>query len=144
MVNKKNKVKIDERFQGVLNDKEFQTLEGKVDKYGRKIENKQVENLKQYYELEKENSEEENAVETRIQYLNRLARGENDSDGDDSSDDSDEEELAVEEEQAVDAIVMDESTSDRIAVMNCDWTRIRAADLFVLLQVGKKGLVLFV
>lgn len=77
---------------------------------------------------------------SRLEYLNRMARGElgsgsssSESDSDEESEgDSDVDELAeggVEKED----IPMGEETK-RFAVINCDWTRIRAVDLFALCQ----------
>ncbi|GMF12588.1 unnamed protein product [Phytophthora lilii] len=73
---------------------------------------------------------------SRLDYLNRMARGELES-GSDSSDsdseDSDDEETAVAEKEEEEDIPMGEETK-RFAVLNCDWTRIRAVDLFALCQ----------
>ncbi|CAI5716706.1 unnamed protein product [Hyaloperonospora brassicae] len=69
---------------------------------------------------------------SRLSYLNRMARGElgsgsDSSDSDDSSGDEVEADVQEEEEE----IPMGEETR-RFAVLNCDWTRIRAVDLFAL------------
>lgn len=86
--------------------------------------------------------------ETRLEYLNRLARGE--VDGSDSSDDSDSDEsdidaadtsssedgedydetehhnpLQVQEEE----VGLIEDATHRLAIQNCDWNNVRAEDL---------------
>ncbi|OWZ00148.1 Pre-rRNA-processing protein ESF1, partial [Phytophthora megakarya] len=159
---RKSKVQIDQRFAAALKDERFQSVQGKYDKYGRRIEKKDNE-MKKFYRLEddeeaeEEEKEEEAKVEapsttssddddadatvaknseklSRLDYLNRMARGELASDSDSSdSDDSDDEaeaEVAKEEEEEV---PMGEETK-RFAVLNCDWTRIRAVDLLALCQ----------
>ncbi|KAL3658310.1 hypothetical protein V7S43_016698 [Phytophthora oleae] len=165
---RKNKLQIDRRFAGALKDERFQTVQGKYDKYGRRIEKKDNE-LKKFYHLENEEAgsdEEEQDEETakakdpsttssdddnedadatvaknneklsRLDYLNRMARGELES-GSDSSDsdseDSDDEEAEVAAQEEQEDIPMGEETK-RFAVLNCDWTRIRAVDLFALCQ----------
>lgn len=73
---------------------------------------------------------------TRLEYLNRMARGELESGSDDSSDsdsDSDVEGQESEPESEKEDVPMGEETK-RFAVQNCDWTRIRAVDLFALCQ----------
>jgi hypothetical protein len=74
---------------------------------------------------------------TRLDYLNRMARGElaSGSDTSDDSDDSDEDVYMEEDDDDEDKedIPTGEETT-RFAVMNCDWTRIRAVDLFALFQ----------
>ncbi|RLN55566.1 hypothetical protein BBJ28_00026988, partial [Nothophytophthora sp. Chile5] len=74
---------------------------------------------------------------SRLDYLNRMARGElasgsDSSDSDSDSDDSDDDEAVAEQEEQED-IPMGEETK-RFAVLNCDWTRIRAVDLLALCQ----------
>ncbi|OQR98341.1 pre-rRNA-processing protein ESF1 [Thraustotheca clavata] len=143
---KRNKVQLDKRFQAVLTDTKFQSVQGKYDKYGRRIE-KQENEMKKYYNLEEDEEEDDaeekatelkkpmTAAEKRIAYLNKMARGEL-SDGSDTSESSDSEAEAEEEEQVEEEeedIPMGEETK-RIAVMNCDWSRMRAVDLFALFQ----------
>ncbi|KAG1693239.1 hypothetical protein DVH05_023704 [Phytophthora capsici] len=165
---RKNKLQIDRRFAGALKDERFQSVQGKYDKYGRRIEKKDNE-LKKFYHLEDEeagNDEEKQEEEeakpkdpsttssdddnedadatvaenneklSRLDYLNRMARGELES-GSDSSDsdseDSDDEEVEAAAQEEQEDIPMGEETK-RFAVLNCDWTRIRAVDLFALCQ----------
>ncbi|KAJ0406353.1 hypothetical protein P43SY_006961 [Pythium insidiosum] len=170
---KKSKLQIDQRFAAVLKDDRFQAVQGKYDKYGRRIQNKSNE-LKKFYRLEEEDDDvdekkkkkdtsdeeddgdssskedakasssssdeedegegEDNEKMSRLEYLNRMARGEISSDSEDSSSDEDmdaedEEDAAKEKED----IPMGEETK-RFAVLNCDWSRIRAVDLFALCQ----------
>ena len=170
---RKNKLQVDRRFAAALTNERFQSVQGKYDKYGRRIEKKGNE-MKEFYCLEEEEGEGEEkeeemqkndsdteddeekvlstesseddsgeaevaAVEnegklSRLTYLNRMARGElgSGSDSSDSDDSSDDEVEDVVEEEAED-IPMGEETR-RFAVLNCDWTRIRAVDLFALCQ----------
>ncbi|POM67379.1 Pre-rRNA-processing protein ESF1 [Phytophthora palmivora] len=154
---RKNKLEIDRRFAAALKDERFQSVQGKYDKYGRRIEKKENE-LKKFYRLEEEEEEKEDAMAkapsttssddddadatvaknneklSRLDYLNRMARGELESASDSSdSDDSDDEEVEAEAPKEEEDIPMGEETK-RFAVLNCDWTRIRAVDLFALCQ----------
>ncbi|TYZ62740.1 hypothetical protein PybrP1_000181 [[Pythium] brassicae (nom. inval.)] len=79
---------------------------------------------------------------SRLEYLNRMARGElangRSSDSDDSDDDSDDDDadadaLASEPESEKEDVPLGEETK-RFAVQNCDWSRIRAVDLLALFQ----------
>lgn len=180
--NKKNKLKIDKRFAAVLKDERFQSVQGKYDKYGRRIDRKSNE-LKKFYDLEEEDEQEDKSASSssddedsdkeaaapakakakaktkptsdddsesdddeapaagdekmsRLDYLNRMARGELES-GSDTSDDSDDSDadayMEEDEEEEKEDIPMGDETK-RFAVMNCDWSRIRAVDLFALFQ----------
>lgn len=77
---------------------------------------------------------------TRLEYLNRMARGELAPGSDDSSDDSDSDsddendgDVQSEPESEKEDVPMGEETK-RFAVQNCDWSRIRAVDIFALCQ----------
>lgn len=93
--------------------------------------------------------------ETRLEYLNRLARGDvtgsssDDSDGDDSdsdadSDDSDEEDVDATEGSAKGPLDIYSDTEEddgeeahatsRLAIMNCDWDNLKAQDLMSVMQ----------
>lgn len=157
-------MQIDQRFAAALKDERFQSVQGKYDKYGRRIEKKENE-LKKFYRLDEDEGEEEETKAkakapspttksddddedadatvaknsekiSRLDYLNRMARGELES-GSDSSDsdseDSDDEEAEAAAKEEEEDIPMGEETK-RFAVLNCDWTRIRAVDLFALCQ----------
>ncbi|CEG38704.1 pre-rrna processing protein esf1 [Plasmopara halstedii] len=153
---RKSKLQIDQRFAAALKDERFQSVQGKYDKYGRCLEKKDSE-LNKFYHLDEEDDEvklktpvisgsdddNENPSTTvaktneklsRLDYLNRMARGELESDSESSdSEDSDNEELQVYDKNEEEEIPMGEETK-RFAVLNCDWTRIRAVDLFALCQ----------
>jgi hypothetical protein len=166
---RKNKLQLDGRFAAALKDERFQSVQGKYDKYGRRIEKKDNE-MKQFYRLEEDEEQEEeqqqgeepkakaktssstssddddgdadatvaknNEKLSRLDYLNRMARGElesgSDSSDSDSDDSDDEEAVEVAKEEEEDIPMGDETK--RFAVLNCDWTRIRAVDLFALCQ----------
>ena len=58
---KEGKVKIDERFKPMFENDKF-NIQYNVDKYGRKVNKKSAENLKDYYDLDSnESSDEEKA-----------------------------------------------------------------------------------
>lgn len=73
---------------------------------------------------------------SRLEYLNQMARGELESGSSSSSDsdsDSDAEDDAEESDEEKEDIPLGEQTK-RFAVLNCDWSRIRAVDIFALCQ----------
>ncbi|KAF0684146.1 Aste57867_23876 [Aphanomyces stellatus] len=154
---KKNKVQLDKRFQGVLTDKKFQSVHGKYDKYGRRVD-KQENDMKKFYNVEDDDGDNDDdddddeakpaakkpttAAERRIAFLNKRARGElsgQSSSSDSSTDDDSGDEAAADDDDDEDDdkpkedIPMGEETK-RFAVMNCDWSRMRAVDLFALFQ----------
>lgn len=55
---KEGKVKIDDRFKSMLVDDKF-NIQYNVDKYGRKVDKKSAENLRNYYDLDSSESSEE-------------------------------------------------------------------------------------
>lgn len=109
------KVKVDDRFKTLLSDERFQSVPGQVDRYGRKTKgkdgaNKVAKEMREFYDIdegEEEAPTEPSSKKTkgaakpantgldRLDYLNKLARGEisdddnSDSDSSDESDDSD-------------------------------------------------------
>jgi hypothetical protein len=112
----KKKVKVDDRFKGLLNDERFQSVGGNVDRYGRKAKgeakgaDKVADEMKQFYEIDtgaEEKPEEDQkkrskrkgpsgaaslSADARLEYLTRLSRGElsdTSSSSDAESDDSD-------------------------------------------------------
>ncbi|ETV73629.1 hypothetical protein, variant [Aphanomyces astaci] len=146
---KKNKVQLDTRFKAVLTDKKFQSVQGKYDKYGRRVE-KQDNDMKKFYNVEGEDSDDEDtgevaskkpstAAERRIAYLNKKARGElsgessSSSSEESSDDDGDDIEEDIEEDNEEEDIPLGDETK-RFAIMNCDWSRMRAVDLLALFQ----------
>ena len=106
-----SKISVDDRFRGMLEDSRFQAVPGNVDAYGRKLNQKagQVasKELNHFYQIDnKSNSSLDNKKDTkvkdkalkgdkesRLDYLNKLSRGEIE---DDDSDDSDGDELVEE------------------------------------------------
>ncbi|XP_059620703.1 ESF1 homolog [Phlebotomus argentipes] len=151
----RRKVKIDDRFKSMFKDPRF-SLKYSVDKYGRRVEKDQSDQLKKYYALseeeeENEESEEENdELETGIPLGKKIkkrlkdmdidyARGEakilTDSSSDDESSSGEEEDEVVFDhvwgELDNDAPRTDESTK-RLAACNMDWDKMRAVDILVL------------
>lgn len=199
-----HKFVVDKRFEAVLTDQRFQAPQrkaervhllavvvnnatpnvwvcvfggvwvdaAKYDKYGRKTKKPAKSELGEMYKLEQ-------SAEERLEYLNRLARGEIEESGSDSDASSDAEarvkaRKAVEGEEEdgsdvdnAEAPSDEEEDSDdydsissederntvsllevskapveygdatnRLAVMNCDWQHMKAADVFALLQVS--------
>eukprot|EP01036_Dinobryon_divergens_P044239 gene44239-59013_t len=134
----KHKVKVDERFQGVLSDDRFRVTPGQVDRYGRKTKaksNAAVEELHDFYEIETDDKDEvamkesnknskfhkssDRKVEgmdmaTRLDYLNKLSRGEvsgSSSDSDDEDEDNDQDDSGSDEDDDEDGNE-DESAAD--------------------------------
>lgn len=84
--------------------------------------------------------------EERLDYLTQMARGEIDKDEESSSSESELESDAMdlanyEDEKQVEDIAMGEITK-RFAIMNCDWTRLRAVDIFALCQVEIREIII--
>lgn len=155
-----NKIVVDDRFSAMLTDEKFgNTSAGSVDKYGRKKKRKQQakSELEEFYELEEpvaqepENNAKEKRtdIEDRLDYLNKLARGELDSSDDeneledveDDDDDEDVEEVVLAEDDfdddnepysvlqiPGDNLDYGDSTK-RLAIQNCDWDNFRSVDI---------------
>lgn len=169
------KVKVDDRFKALLTDERFQSVPGQVDQYGRKVKNKGnqdkiVNEMKQFYEMEQDDDKEPESIKAkaqpkkdktgtdRLEYLNKLARGEisdeeSSSDSDDSdsssgsSDDASSDDGSSDEERrdtkgkskaqksALSIPGQDEPemvadvSSNRIAIQNCDWENLSAEDI---------------
>lgn len=73
---------------------------------------------------------------SRLEYLNQMARGELESGSSSSSDSDSDSDAEVDEEESEEEkedIPLGEQTK-RFAVLNCDWSRIRAVDIFALCQ----------
>eukprot|EP00940_MAST-03C_sp_MAST-3C-sp2_P000676 g676.t1 len=147
------KVKIDNRFKGMFDDPDFAGIgarAGAHDKYGRRQTSTETgvnreNDLKRFYDIEAEDTgkedrsmdDNEEDLESKLDRLNRLARGEEGSDSSSSSDDeSDTEEAHGARTKSRDNIVKPEygsgESSCRLAVVNMDWDKMRAEDLFVL------------
>jgi len=104
------KVKVDDRFKTLLSDERFQSVPGQVDRYGRKTKskdsaNKVAKEMREFYDIDEgedavpeqtkkgaKPAAKPNGGMDRLDYLNKLARGEisdEDSSGSDSSEGSD-------------------------------------------------------
>ena len=166
------KVKVDDRFKTLLSDERFQSAPGKVDKYGRKIKNKDsvkkvAEEMKEFYDIETEEVEDKQeksqqpkakpgpsgqSMDSRLDYLNKLARGEvsdedssssgsedsgseSESDEEDSEEDETEHTAGKSTKSALDIPDQPEPefatdiSSTRIAIQNCDWENVSAEDI---------------
>ena len=119
--------------------------QGKVDKYGRKqTASRAAPHLARFYEPED--------ASTRLAVLNRIARGEVELSSSSSSSSDEDDEVAEHEsvpmEQRVEPELVAEATGRRLAVMNCDWDRLRAVDILALMRsflpAGSSGEVLSV
>ncbi|KAL0584569.1 hypothetical protein ABG067_005592 [Albugo candida] len=119
----------------VISDNRFSKVHydpvGSCDKHGRSIQENesQTNDMKKFYRIDDEE---------RLDYLTQMARGEIDKDEESSSSESELESDAMdlanyEDEKQVEDIAMGEITK-RFAIMNCDWTRLRAVDIFALCQ----------
>ncbi len=157
-IKNKNKVvvngnnEIDERFKDVMEEEENAII-SKIDKFGRK-------NKPMLKKQGKDKSSSSKGIDSkdydRLNYLNKLARGEisdassseeEDNDDDDEQEegedkepkDQDTEDESVEDEEEkrlkeLDKPELTQATSNRLSVMNCDWAHLRAVDLLVVFQ----------
>ncbi|KAG5680550.1 hypothetical protein PVAND_010051 [Polypedilum vanderplanki] len=158
---KEAKVKIDNRFKPMFENENF-NIQYNVDKYGRKVNKKSAENLKNYYDLGSSESSDEDNEETREEndlipgnalikggnimpdtLKNKLKdmevdyiRGEGILQSDSSDEESSEEDDEVTIEHNWGELDRDADTTDestrRIACLHMDWDRIRAVDIMVL------------
>lgn len=101
------KVKVDDRFKTILNEKKFQSVPGEVDLYGRKVSSKTkdrvAKEMKEFYDIDeaetdskKTGSSKPQSADNRLEYLSKLARGE--ISGDSSSSEDEDEENSNDEE----------------------------------------------
>ncbi|CCG20717.1 hypothetical [Candida orthopsilosis Co 90-125] len=143
------KVKVDDRF----NKKELKKLSGskvKIDRYGRKLEEKDQQ-LNKYYEYDDKSSSEESDEEEEehdMEALSRKIRGEEEeldrargeglssSSSEDSSDESSSDsESELEEAESESELELEENApgetdpTSSFAVVNMDWDNLRAEDL---------------
>ncbi|KAL3525230.1 hypothetical protein ACH5RR_013602 [Cinchona calisaya] len=148
----KAKVVIDSRFNRMFTDKNFTTSKARTDKRGKTKKNDAAaRSLKHYYRLEDEEgaeerkfgekllesedfesdsgSEREMVNEGRLKLESQSEEEESD-DSTTSSSDSDEEETFVQEENIPE---IDKETR-RVAVVNMDWSQVKAVDLYVVLS----------
>lgn len=156
---KKNKVEIDSRFKHAFTDKNFAASKAPVDKRGKPKKNDAAANpLQRYYTLEDEkgrdlqeklpkNDEESESEDEKVKLKDESeesSSSEEEVESDDSSStslsgstDSDEEDVVFEEEkQEQDELKIPEIDKEthRLAVVNMDWSEVRAVDLYVLLS----------
>jgi len=67
----KHKVKVDDRFKEVLQDKKYVNVPGKVDKYGRKRKSRSAkEELKEFYTID-----EEDGVDEKVEKVEKVEKG---------------------------------------------------------------------
>ena len=165
-----NTVTLDDRFQQVLTDEKFHIASSSsVDKYGRKNKKNKLKNneLKEIYQTNEEFKEAERAeiafqehktkgnnnnidIDSRLDYLNRLARGEvtdssNESENEnneiESESENDNESIHETHNKSLMTSLYDDSNdidsdleleipeTNRIALQNCDWDNLHAKDI---------------
>ncbi|XP_057765299.1 pre-rRNA-processing protein esf1-like [Salvia miltiorrhiza] len=171
-----SKVTIDSRFQRIFTDRSFVSSRAPVDKRGRpKTNNASSSSLAHYYRLQEENDPEIDAAQvdqignpaeskSGFENLRTLEKDDNDDDDDDddgqsvdesssttSTTDSDDDNYMDSGEE--DTLMLQEnnvpeidSETRRLAVVNLDWSQVRAVDLYVLLTsfLPKGGQILSV
>ncbi|CEF61765.1 ESF1 homolog [Strongyloides ratti] len=129
------KLKVDSRFKSMFTDKKFST-KAVSDKYGRKLDFLENSDVSKYYDL---SDEEDELPQIKLD----LARG----DGNLSSSDSEEsdiEEVVLEgdednfdwQDYDKDAKMV-EWESNRLAICNMDWDRVKIDDLYIVLNSFK-------
>jgi len=154
-----SKVKITSRFDKMFNDPHFQTA-SQVDKYGRPIPSSSSENLKRYYHMEKKDGKKKKREEEEEEEEEEEGEDEDEDDDEDEEDDGlgfklpkapsniiygeglvsssseDEEEEEEEDEEEEEEIPTggQEDISRRLAVVGCDWEKIKAVDLLAVLS----------
>jgi hypothetical protein len=139
---KKNHVKLDKRFAGILKDEDF-SRRAKVDRYGRPVDTDgEKKRLKRRYDFEDEevegvldDDEELQKELLRVEKHDPLRHGRDSSSSSEES--SSEEDSEVEEEtitlpEAQDGDIPQGEVTSRIAVVNLDWDNMRAADLMAV------------
>lgn len=100
------KVKVDDRFKTLLSDERFQSVPGQVDRYGRKTKskdsaNKVAKEMREFYDIDEgeeavpepakksvKSAAKPNGGMDRLDYLNKLSRGEISDEGSSDSDSS--------------------------------------------------------
>ena len=118
----------------MFEDPDF-NLSSAPDKYGRKNlpdATSSKNEMRKFYELEED---EENELESKLEKLNRMARGEvSDMSSSSSSEEEEEEEEKNEDEyeNVVQYADASQAVTKRLALVNLDWEKIEARDLFVV------------
>ena len=120
----------------MFEDPDF-NLSSAPDKYGRKNlrdATSSKNEMRKFYELEED---EENELESKLEKLNRMARGEvSDMSSSSSSEEEEEEEEEEKNEDEYENVVQyadaSQAVTKRLALVNLDWEKIEARDLFVV------------
>lgn len=143
--NKMKKVEIDSRFKKMFDDKQFNVI-AKVDKYGRKIEQKDKFALQNYYNKEMEEQGQKFYDEHgHFQWEGKSSNSGSDSDSEDKQSSSGSEMTYSDEmsgvwsdldepEDTAKPATDDVKVGKRLAITNLDWDSISATDLLVLFQ----------
>ncbi|KAK9678823.1 hypothetical protein RND81_11G235000 [Saponaria officinalis] len=151
----KSKVKIDSRFSGVFTDKKFATSSSaRVDKRG-KVKERSENELRRYYSDEDEevkttkkmvkkkksellnDDDEESSESASDEELSKseLSDSTASDDTDDDDDDVDGADISGDDASVeVENVPVIEKETHRLAVVNMDWTQVKAVDLFVMLS----------
>ncbi|KAI3838342.1 hypothetical protein MKX03_005470 [Papaver bracteatum] len=169
--NHHSKVLIDKRFIPVLK-KNFSPSKSRVDKRGKRIYVNPENRLHQYYRLDKEemkkkkdhesddddeNRDSEKNEKAKVQKLdNNILESDSNSESEElesadelTGSDTDEDDggyLEDEPEEPEENIPVIEQETRRLAIVNMDWSQVRAADLFVLMSsfLPKSGQIMSV
>ncbi|XP_061390115.1 ESF1 homolog [Musca vetustissima] len=104
------KVKIDKRFQGMFTNEKFK-VKYTVDKYGRRVNKSNADDLRKYYELNSSDEEEEEKED----------KAESEADGEpEKSSDSEEEDSEAEREKEEKAIIQESDVDENDALTSDD------------------------
>ncbi|KAK6924527.1 hypothetical protein RJ641_010727 [Dillenia turbinata] len=161
----KTKVPIDSRFSRIFSDKKFASSSVPFDKRGKPKKQTSESTLRHYYHFEEDEEEKAVAAKKKKREISNDEDDENESsdsesvsesetsdpgsNSESSTDDSDEEiemELDDEPSEPEENISEIEKETQRLAVVNMDWTRVKAVDIYVLLSsfLPKGGQILSV
>ncbi|XP_042478201.1 pre-rRNA-processing protein ESF1 [Macadamia integrifolia] len=173
---KQSRVSIDSRFNRMFSDKKFSSSSAPIDKRGKPKKETSESHLRHYYRLEDEEQQEEkkqnpkeekeeesetksdlgkagqrdSSSESESESGSLKSSDESESDTSTSTSDTDEDEIEAYSEDEVsiqeEAIPEIEKETHRLAVVNMDWSQVKAVDLFVVLSsfLPKGGQILSV